>query len=101
MSARAAVFQAINRNRTPQQRKLLAALSHAITTAGLLSMIVDSSASLGPRLDTKLSGVVIGVWVYFALVWLIRSWVAAEVSGLGSVSYTHLTLPTNRKGKIS
>jgi voltage-gated potassium channel len=89
MSARAAVFQAINRNRTPQQRKLLAALSHAITTAGLLSMIVDSSASLGPRLDTKLSGVVIGVWVYFALVWLIRSWVAAEVSGLGSAAPQH------------
>lgn len=86
MSARAAVYHFINRGRTPRQRERLVRVSHTITTAGLVSMIVDSSARLAPGLDAALAGVVIGVSAYFALMWAIRVWVAPEARGLEATS---------------
>jgi voltage-gated potassium channel len=84
VSARAQVFRAIQRAHASRQRNLLAWLSHAVTTAGLLSMMIDSSAAIGPNLDTVLSSVVIGVWAYFLAVWGVRVWVAPEHPRLGA-----------------
>ena len=86
MAARTAVVEAINRERTGGRRTLYATLAHAITSTGLLAIILDSSIRLGPALHAVLSGVVIGVWVYFALVLATRVWIAPEIPGFASAT---------------
>jgi voltage-gated potassium channel len=86
VAARTAVFEAISRERTGRRRKLYSTLAHAITSVGLLAIIIDSSTRLGPALHAALSGVVIGVWVCFALVLATRVWIAPEIPGFASAT---------------
>lgn len=83
MSARATLFHVVTRERTPRRRKFLAFLSHAVTTVGLLSMMIDSSVALPALPDTLLTVVVVAVWAFFCLVWLARLWIAPDATGGG------------------
>lgn len=81
MSASAALFHALSPERTLRRPKLLRSLSHAITTIGLLSMMIDSSVPLAPLPDALLRFLVIAVWVVFCLVLLTRLWLAPAAAG--------------------
>ena len=86
MSSRTAIHALMHGHGATPRAQLLAVVSHAVCTMGLLAVIVRTGVDAGAHADLVLSGIVTAVWCLYCAAYAFRIWLAPQAPGQRALS---------------